>query len=52
MHEKIEREAKFYIRDLKKIERQIKNLGGVVVQPRVFESNLRFDTQNGGLSAS
>jgi adenylate cyclase class 2 len=52
MHEKIEKEAKFYIRDLKKIERQIKDLGGVVIQPRVFESNLRFDTHQRELSAS
>jgi len=52
MPEKIEKEAKFYIRDLKKIERQIKDLGGVVVQPRVFESNLRFDTHDRELSAS
>lgn len=52
MHETIEKEAKFYIRDLKKIERQIKDLGGVIVQPRVFESNLRFDTHKRRLSAS
>ena len=52
MHEKIEKEAKFYVRDLKKIERQIKDLGGVIVQPRVFESNLRFDTHKRELSAS
>ena len=52
MHEKIEKEAKFYVRDLKKIEQQIKALGGVIVQPRVFESNLRFDTSKGELSAS
>lgn len=52
MPEKIEKEAKFYIRDLKKIERQIKDLDGVVIQPRVFESNLRFDTHDRELSAS
>jgi len=52
MHEKIEKEAKFYIRDLKKIEQQIITLGGVIVQPRVFESNLRFDTPKRELSAS
>ena len=52
MHEKIEKEAKFYVRDLKIIERKIKNLGGVIVQPRVFESNLRFDTHKRKLSAS
>ena len=52
MHEKIEKEAKFYIRDLNKIERYIKDLGGVATQPRVFESNLRFDTHERDLSAS
>ena len=52
MHEKVEKEAKFYILDLKKIERQIKTLGGVIVQARVFESNLRFDTPKRELSAS
>jgi len=52
MHKKIEKEAKFYIRDLKKIEQHILDLGGVVVQPRVFETNLRFDTHERELSAS
>jgi adenylate cyclase class 2 len=52
MHEKIEKEAKFYIRDLENIECLIKDLGGVVIQPRVFESNLRFDTHKRELSAS
>ena len=52
MHEKIEKEAKFYIRDLKIIEQYIEDLGGVVIQPRVLESNLRFDTHEKGLSAS
>ena len=52
MHEKIEKEAKFYIRDLNRIEQQIKDLGGVATQPRVFESNFRFDTHKRELSAS
>jgi len=52
MHEKIEKEAKFYIRDLKKTEQHIKDLGGVVTQPRVLESNLRFDTHERELSVS
>ena len=52
MHEKIEKEAKFYIRNLKKIEQHIKDLGGIVIQPRVLESNLRFDTHERELSAS
>ena len=52
MHEKIEKEAKFYIRDLKKIEQHIKDLGGFATQPRVLESNLRFDTHERELSVS
>ncbi len=52
MSEKIEREAKFYIRDLKKIEQQIKDFNGIVIQPRVLESNFRFDTHKRELSAS
>ena len=52
MHEKIEKEAKFYIRDLEIIEQHIKDYGGVVIQSRVLESNLRFDTHERELSAS
>ncbi|MCD6576932.1 MAG: class IV adenylate cyclase [Anaerolineaceae bacterium] len=52
MHEKIEKEAKFYVRDLKKMEHLIKDFGGRVVQPRIFESNLRFDTHERKLSTS
>lgn len=52
MHEKIEKEAKFYIRDLEIIEQHIIDLGGIVIQARVLESNLRFDTHERELSAS
>ncbi|MCD6355934.1 MAG: class IV adenylate cyclase [Anaerolineaceae bacterium] len=49
-HGKIEKEAKFYIRNLKNVERIIKDLGGELTQPRTFEVNLRFDTPNRDLS--
>ncbi|MDO9547075.1 MAG: class IV adenylate cyclase [Pelolinea sp.] len=52
MPQKVEKEAKFYIRDLEKIEQHIIDLGGEMVQPRTFETNLRFDTPNRELSAS
>ena len=48
----IEKEAKFYIRNLKKVEATIEKMGGKVAQPRTFESNLRFDTPDRTLSAS
>jgi adenylate cyclase class 2 len=40
----VEIEVKFYVISLEDIERKIKELGGVLVQERCFESNLRFDT--------
>jgi adenylate cyclase, class 2 len=46
----IEKEAKFYIQDLKQLEKRIIDLGGELVQPRTFETNLRFDTQDGNLT--
>jgi len=49
---RIEKEAKFYVRDLKKVEGAIVKMGGTVAQPRTFESNLRFDTPGRALSAS
>jgi len=52
MHDYIEKEAKFFIRDHKKIEQRIKKLDGKIIQPRVLESNLRFDTPAKDLSAS
>ena len=48
----IEKEAKFYIRDLEQIEQRIIDLGGEMVQPRTFETNLRFDTPDRNLSSS
>lgn len=42
-------EAKFYIRDLKKIETRIQDLDARLIQPRVLETNIRFDLPDGGL---
>ncbi len=39
-----ELEVKFFVRDLVIIEQRLINLGAVLVQPRTFEINLRFDT--------
>jgi adenylate cyclase class 2 len=40
----VEIEVKFYVISLQDIEKKIKDLGGILVQERCFESNLRFDT--------
>ena len=42
-------EAKFYVRDLKRIESRIQQLDARLIQPRVLEKNLRFDLPDGGL---
>ena len=42
-------EAKFYVRDLKKIESRIQALDARLIQPRVLETNIRFDLPDGGL---
>jgi len=44
-----ETEAKFYVRDLKKIETRLLELKARLIQPRIHEVNLRFDTVNGDL---
>ena len=51
MSGKIEKEAKFYIRELKKLETNLITLGAVCTQSRTFENNLRFDTPSRSLSA-
>jgi adenylate cyclase, class 2 len=43
-------EVKFLLKDLPRLELRIKALGGKLVQPRVKETNLRFDTPEGELS--
>ncbi len=42
-------EAKFYVRDLKQVESRIQKLDAHLIQPRVLETNLRFDLPDGGL---
>lgn len=44
-----ETEAKFYVLDLQAIERRLKALGADLIQPRVFERNIRFDLPGGRL---
>jgi adenylate cyclase class 2 len=46
-----ETEAKFYVQDLKQVEARLKNLGARLVQPRVLETNIRFDLPDGRLRA-
>lgn len=47
-----ELEVKFYIADLKALENKITERGGQLVQPRMHELNLRFDTPDGELKRS
>lgn len=42
-------EAKFYVRDLKRIESRIQQWDARLIQPRVLETNLRFDLPDGRL---
>ncbi len=44
-------EAKFYIRDLRRVEARLQDLGAQLVQPRVWEMNIRFDLPDGRLRA-
>ena len=37
-----ETEVKFYVTNLKGVEERIRRLGARLIQPRTFESNLRF----------
>lgn len=39
-------EAKFHVKDLKKIEQRLLELKAMLIQPRVHEINLRFDRPN------
>lgn len=45
-------EVKFYVNDLKQLEARLLELGARLIQPRVLETNLRFDLPDGSLSAS
>jgi len=52
MSQKIEKEAKFYIRELEKVRQGILSLGAHCTQPDTHEINLRFDTPAMTLTAS
>jgi len=45
-----EREVKFYVSSLERVESRLQELGARNVQARVHEINLRFDDQDGNLS--
>jgi adenylate cyclase class 2 len=47
-----ELEVKFYVHDLAAIEQHLVSLDAVLVQPRTFEINLRFDTPEQELSTN
>jgi adenylate cyclase class 2 len=38
-----ETEVKFYIRDLERLEARLRDLGAQLIQPRVLETNIRYD---------
>jgi len=40
----LEMEVKFYLNDLPAFEQRLRSIGASLVQPRTFETNLRFDT--------
>ncbi len=42
-------EVKFYVKDLKRVEKRLRALGARLLQPRVHETNLRFDLPDGSL---
>jgi len=42
-------EAKYYVRDLKNIEICLQELGAHLIQPRVLETNIRFDLPDASL---
>jgi len=43
-------EIKFYVQDLDRLRNRVAALGGKLVQPRVLEMNLRYDTVDGALA--
>ena len=46
-----ELEVKFYLSDLATLQARLEALGARLVQPRVYEINLRFDTPDGSLTS-
>ena len=51
-HNNTEIEAKFYVLDLKKIEKRLQSLGAKQIVARQFEYNLRYDDDKNSLSRS
>jgi adenylate cyclase class 2 len=47
-----ETEAKFYVKNLSKIELRLQELRAQLIQPRIHETNLRFDNENNDLRSS
>lgn len=47
-----ETEAKFFVRDLKKIELRLLELKAQLIQPRIHEINLRFDNETNDLRST
>ncbi len=47
---KLEQEAKFWLGDPAKLEQRLISLGASLEQPRTYELNLRFDTEDGRLA--
>jgi len=47
-----ETEAKFYVKNLRKIELRLQELNAQLIQPRVHETNLRFDNANNDLRST
>jgi len=47
-----ETEAKFYVQNLGKIELRLQELKAQLIQPRIHETNLRFDNTNSDLRSS
>ncbi len=47
-----ETEVKFYVKDLRRVKERLHALGARLVQPRVHETNLRFDRPDGSLRAA
>ncbi|MDL1910386.1 class IV adenylate cyclase [Chloroflexi bacterium CFX6] len=44
-----ETEVKFHVRDLERIESRLLDLDAHLIQPRILETNIRFDLPDGGL---
>jgi adenylate cyclase class 2 len=42
----LEMEVKFYLNDSASFEQRLRSIGASLIQPRTFETNLRFDTPN------